>query len=86
MFVRVGGTLDEDEARLAEAGGFVEFTVGGRKAFRVLPPVLVAQQCQIDVAAAHFFQVNGVGPTVGRGNVLEQEDIKKRLSRASPKR
>ena len=50
-----------------------------------LPNRIVAQQCQIEVAATHFLDIDGIGATVSRRDVLKQEHIKETAQQGSPR-
>jgi hypothetical protein len=69
------GPLHEDQSVLMELGGLLELPLSGRDTLSVLVAIVVAEQPEVDVAAFHLVQIHLIGPTVRRGNLLEQETL-----------
>ena len=68
-------TLHEDQPVLVERRGVGELPRRRRQPLRILEPVLVTEQPDIEVAARHFLQIYRVRAAVGGGHVLEQKRL-----------
>ena len=64
-----------NETRLAQGGGLIEFAFGGRQTSGVFITIFLAEQADVNCTSANFIQVNVIGPAVGGGQVLEQENL-----------
>ncbi len=70
----VAGALDEDEPGLPLLGSPIELALGRRDSLVVLEAVVASEQAEVDITPIHLAQVNLVGASVPRRQILEEED------------
>ena len=68
--------LDIDEPCLAPLGGTIKLPRSGRNSRRIFVTVFVTEQAEIEIALIHLIEIDLIGTTIRRGQLLEQEHLK----------